>query len=276
MLSVIRDATARKQNEARIKQLNSSLEKNVEELQTAVEELETFSYSVSHDLRAPLRQVDGFARILRERVGPQSDPDTNHYIQRIQIAATHMGLLLEGLLDLAKVGRQGLRLTTTDLNLLISQVIEELKPDISERQIEWIIEPLPLVLCDRVLVRSIFSNLFSNAVKFTRLRECAIIRIGQRIENGETIISVADNGVGFNMKYADKLFGVFQRLHRREEFLGTGIGLATVQRIIKKHGGRIWAEAELNSFAAFYFTLQPVPIEKANELNDRTEVHHDY
>jgi PAS domain S-box-containing protein len=274
MLSVIRDATARKHNEVRIQQLNRSLEKHVEELQTANQELEGFSYSVSHDLRAPLRQVDGFARILRERMGPEFDPDTSHYLQRIQDAATHMGCLLEGLLDLARLGRQGLRVRPTDLNLLASQVVEELKLDVPGRQIEWIVDPLPVTLCDAVLVRAVLSNLLSNAVKFTSLRECAIIRLGHQFENGEIVIFVSDNGVGFNMKYADKLFGIFQRLHRSADFPGTGIGLATVQRIIKKHGGRIWAEAELNSCATFFFTLLPKATEQADQSKDESEELH--
>lgn len=257
MLSVIRDATARKQSETNVRELNRSLEAHVEELQAANQELEAFSYSVSHDLRAPLRQIDGFSRILRERMGPQSDPNSSHYLQRIQDAATHMALLLEGLLNLGRIGRQGLSIRSTDLHPLAAEVIEELKLEHPNRQIEWILEPLSFVQCDRILVKAVFSNLLSNAVKFTRLRECAIIRVSQRVEQGETIISVADNGVGFNMKYLDKLFGIFQRLHRPEDFPGTGIGLATVQRIIQKHGGRIWAEAELNSFARFHFALLP-------------------
>jgi PAS domain S-box-containing protein len=262
MLSVVRDATARKHSEQRIQQLNQSLEKHVEELQTANEELESFSYSVSHDLRAPLRQVNGFARILRERMGQQPDPDTSHYLQRIQDAATHMGCLLEGLLDLARLGRQGLHVRLTDLNSVASEVIDELKLGAPDRQIEWILSPLPAMPCDGILVKAVFVNLLSNAVKFTRLRECAIIRVGHRLVDGETVFFVSDNGVGFNMKFADKLFGIFQRLHRAEDFPGTGIGLATVQRIIKKHGGRIWAEAELNSRATFQFTLQPIGVEQ--------------
>jgi PAS domain S-box-containing protein len=272
MLSVIRDATARKQNKERTLELNLSLEKHVEELQAANQELETFSYSVSHDLRAPLRQVDGFARILRERIGLQCDPDTSHYLQRIQDGATHMGCLLEGLLDMGRLGRQGLRVRLTDLGSLASQVVEELKLDVPNRQIEWILNPLPVMLCDAVLVKAVFSNLLSNAVKFTALRECAIIQLGQKLENGEVVIEVADNGVGFNMKYADKLFGIFQRLHRSEDFPGTGMGLATVQRIIKKHGGRIWAEAALNSYAKFSFTLLPRSVEQTEESKQETEV----
>jgi PAS domain S-box-containing protein len=272
---VIRDGTAHVKMAEHIQQLNRSLEKHVEELETANQELETFSYSVSHHLRAPLRQIDGFARILREQMGPQSDPDNSHYLKRIQDAATNMGHLLEGLLDLARLGRQGLRVQVTDLNLLAREVIKELKLEVPNRQIEWILDLLPMINCDSVLVKAVFSNLLSNAVKFTRLRECAIIRIGQRLENGETVIFVGDNGVGFNMKYADKLFGIFQRLYRSEDFPGTGIGLATVQRVIKKHGGRIWAEAELNSGATFHFTLLPGEVEQAEGSKHENEVLHE-
>ena len=164
----------------------------------------------------------------------------------------------------------------TDLNSVASEVIEELKLAAPDRQIEWILSPLPVMPCDAVLVKAVFVNLLSNAVKFTRLRECAIIRVGHRLVDGETVIFVSDNGVGFNMKFADKLFGIFQRLHRAEDFPGTGIGLATVQRIIKKHGGRIWAEAEPNSRATFQFTLQPRGVEQSKESKCDMEVIHEY
>jgi PAS domain S-box-containing protein len=272
----LRDVTHRKAGERKIRELNDELEQKViqrtAQLKAANHELETFSYSVSHDLRAPIRQIDGFARILSERLGPQADSETSHYILRIQTAATHMSSLLEGLLDMARMGRQGLQMRLTDLNLLASQVIEDLKGDVPDRQIEWILDPLPIINCDYVLVKAILANLLSNAVKFTGLREGAIIRIGHHFENGETVISVEDNGVGFNMKYADKLFGIFQRLHRSEDFPGTGVGLATVEQIVKKHGGRIWAEAELNAGAKFHFTLMPEIIRRAEGPKHETEV----
>jgi PAS domain S-box-containing protein len=272
----LRDITQRKIDERRIQQLHDELEQKVIErtaqLKAANDELETFSYSVSHDLRAPLRQIDGFARILGERLGPNGDSETSHYLMRVQKAATHMSSLLEGMLDMARLGRQGLQLRLTDLNSLVSQVVADLKADTPDRQIEWILDPLPILPCDSVLVKALLYNLLSNAVKFTALRERAMIRVGHRIENGETVISVEDNGAGFNMKYADKLFGIFQRLHRSEDFPGTGVGLATVQRIINKHGGRIWAEAELNTGAKFQFTLQSAALQHAEGPKHEIEV----
>jgi PAS domain S-box-containing protein len=272
----LRDITQIKADEREIRKLHDELEQKViqrtAELKAANDELETFSYSVSHDLRAPLRQIDGFARILGERLGPQADSETSHYLSRIQKAATHMSSLLEGMLDMARLGRRGLQVRPTDLNSLASQVIADLKVDAPDRHIDWILDPLPILPCDSVLVKALLYNLLSNAVKFTALRERAIIRVGHRIESGETLIFIEDNGAGFDMKYADKLFGIFQRLHRSEHFPGTGVGLATVQRIIKKHGGRIWAEAELNIGAKFHFTLTPGIIPCAEGPKHETEV----
>jgi chemotaxis family two-component system sensor kinase Cph1 len=207
-------------------------------------------------------------------IAAEADAETVHCLKRIQDAAAHMGRLLEGLLNLAKLGRQGLRLQLTSLHSLVADVVERIKLDTRDRQIEWILGDLPHIQCDPVLMEAVFTNLLSNAAKFTGLRECAIVRVGQRLENGETVIFVADNGVGFNMKYADKLFGIFQRLHRAEDFSGTGVGLATAQRIVQKHGGRIWAEAEVNTGATFCFTVAS-PVEKtAEQRNQDTEVIH--
>jgi light-regulated signal transduction histidine kinase (bacteriophytochrome) len=166
-----------------------------------------------------------------------------------------MGLLVDDLLNLGRVGRQDLRLQVTGLRSLVDETITELQPDCLDRQVEWKIGALPFVDCDPGLMKQTLGNLFSNAIKFTRSRNPAVIEVGQQEKNGQSVIYVRDNGVGFSMKYADKLFGVFQRLHRQEDFEGTGVGLATVQRIIQKHGGRIWAEAELDKGATFYFTL---------------------
>ena len=218
-------------------------------------ELEAFTYSVSHDLRAPLRHISGFSKILSEEYGSTLAPEAQHHLQRIQEGTRRMGLLVDDLLNLGRVGRQGLRLQVTSLKSLVEEVISESLPDTAERHVEWKIGSLPFAECDPALMKQVFQNLLSNAVKFTRPRSQAVIEVGQRDQEGTPAVFVRDNGVGFNMKYADKLFGVFQRLHRPEDFEGTGVGLATVQRIIQKHGGRIWAEAELDKGATFYFTL---------------------
>jgi signal transduction histidine kinase len=225
------------------------------DLAASVKELEAFTYSVSHDLRAPLRHISGFSKMLTEEFGSTLPPDAQHHVQRIQEGTRRMGVLVDDLLNLARVGRRDLSLRVSGLRSIVDEVIVELAPERGERQIEWKIGELPFVECDPGLMKQVFQNLLSNAVKFTRPRSHAVIEVGLNNERGILAVFVRDNGVGFSMKYADKLFGVFQRLHRMEDFEGTGVGLATVQRIVQKHGGRIWAEAELDKGATFYFTL---------------------
>ena len=225
------------------------------ELAATVKELEGLTYSVSHDLRAPLRHISGFSKILMEEHHSTLTPEAQHHLQRIEQGTLRMGLLVDDLLNLGRVGRQELRLQVTGLRSVVDSVIADLKSEYEGRQVEWKIADLPFVECDPGLIKQVFQNLLSNAVKFTQPRPQAVIQVGQKEENGKAVVFVHDNGVGFSMKYADKLFGVFQRLHRQEDFEGTGVGLATVQRIIQKHGGRIWAEAELDKGATFYFTL---------------------
>jgi PAS domain S-box-containing protein len=225
------------------------------QLEASIQELEAFTYSVSHDLRAPLRHISGFSKILAEEFGTTLPDDAQHHLRRIQEGTLRMGMLVDDLLNLARVGRRGLALQITGLNSLINEVVTELKPEWEGRNVKWMLADLPYAECDPGLMKQVFQNLISNALKFTRPRGQAVIEIGQQRQNGSPVIFVRDNGVGFNMKYADKLFGVFQRLHRPEDFEGTGVGLATVQRIIQKHGGRIWVEAELDQGATFYFTL---------------------
>ena len=257
--SIARDITERKQAE-------EALRKAHDELQATNAELEAFTYSVSHDLRAPLRHIDGFTRILVEELGPALDPTARHYLERVQQGARHMGILVDDLLHLSRIGRQQLHTHGTSLHSLVDEVIRDVKPETEGREIEWRIGQLPSIECDPGFMRQVFTNLLSNAVKFTRTRQHAVIEIDQTTVDNQMMLFVRDNGVGFNMKYADKLFGVFQRLHRQEDFEGTGVGLATVQRIIHKHGGRIWAEAEPDRGATFYFTLG-IPAESEAETS---------
>ncbi len=225
------------------------------ELANSNRELEAFTYSVSHDLRAPLRHISGFSKLLSEEFGSTLPEEAQHHIERIEQGTRRMGMLVDDLLNLARVGRKDLNVQVTGLASVVEESINELKADARGREIEWKVGSLPYVECDVGLMKQVFQNLLSNALKFTRPRARAVIEIGQSGENGDQVIYVRDNGVGFSMKYADKLFGVFQRLHRTEDFEGTGVGLATVQRIIQKHGGRIWAEGELDKGAVFYFTF---------------------
>jgi PAS domain S-box-containing protein len=241
-MAAIRDVSGRKQTEEALKAANS--------------ELEAFTYSVSHDLRAPIRQIEGFSKILGEHLGKNADPQAKQYLRRIQEGSQQMGRLVDDLLHLAQLGRQGVKPQSVPLSSVVDRVVINVRAEISGRNVEWRIGPLPTAVCDAGLMAIVFTNLVSNALKYTRTRDKAVIEIGQMVKDGQSIVYVRDNGVGFDMKYADKLFGVFQRLHRAEEFEGTGVGLATVQRIIRKHNGIIWAEASPDKGATFFFSVE--------------------
>jgi PAS domain S-box-containing protein len=253
---IARDITARKLAERQVQKLNAELNDRVEELAASNKELESFSYSVSHDLRAPLRQIDGFSKILLTTPVDSLSQDAQECLRQIREGTRHMGQLVDDLLNFSRLGRQELLKQTVDLDALVRSIVTELQQETKERRVTWRVHALPAAECDNALVKQVFRNLLSNALKFTRQRAEAVIEVGHRLEDSQDVYFVRDNGVGFDMKYADKLFGVFQRLHLQEEFEGTGVGLATVQRIVLKHGGRIWAQAELNAGATFSFTLR--------------------
>ncbi len=236
------------------------LEKQVAErtsqLEAANKELEAFAYSVSHDLRAPLRHIDGYVELLVSRCRDSLSEQGLRYMDTIAGSAQKMGVLIDDLLQFSRTGRSEMRRGTVDMNQALQEVLSELKESCADRPIEWVIGDLPSVHGDFTLLRQVWANLLGNAIKYTSPRQEARIEVGAKNDGDDIVFRVADNGVGFDMRYADKLFGVFQRLHSHEEFEGTGIGLATVQRIIARHDGRIWAEAKVDQGATFYFTLQ--------------------
>lgn len=254
-----KEVLERQRAEENIRNINAELEKRVmdrtAELAAANHELEAFTYSVAHDLQAPLRNIQSYVQLLQEDWSEKLPPETLQYLCRISARTKYMAQLIAGLLNLSVIGKQGLKRQQVELNCIVEEVIASLQNELSDRHIEWRIQTLKSEACDPHLMKQVFANLLSNAVKYTQPRATATIEVGQMQLNGETPIYVRDNGVGFNMKYADKLFGVFQRLHPVAEFEGTGVGLATVERIIRKHGGRIWAEAEEKKGATFYFTI---------------------
>ncbi len=256
MYATARDVTA--QNKARelIESLNADLTRRAAQLTAANKELEAFSYSVSHDLRAPLRHIDGYAARLTKLTGDTLDEKSRRCVKVISDAAKEMGQLIDSLLQFSRTGRVEMLESEVDLTRVAQEAATAVQAASPGRNIVWRQSPLPRVKGDPALLKQVFANLLSNAVKYSRPRDPAIIEVGTTNGSpGETVFFVRDNGVGFEMDYSDKLFGVFQRLHRTEEFEGTGIGLANVRRIIERHGGRTWAEGEVDKGATFYFTL---------------------
>jgi signal transduction histidine kinase len=262
------DLSERVETEAELAGYREHLEELVQartaELETANSELEAFAYSISHDLRAPLRHISGFVSLLENKAGGGFDDKGRYYMRLISDAAGKMGQLIDDLLSFSRLGRQSMSFIESGLEDVVDDIIRDQKTDTLERKVVWHIDELPMVYCDISMLRIVLNNLVSNAVKFTRPRKEAVIEIGSYTEEDGVVVFVRDNGVGFDPKYTDKLFGVFHRLHLAEEFEGTGVGLAIAHRIIQRHGGRIWAEGELDKGATFYFSL---PIDNGGGSN---------
>ncbi len=259
-IAIRADITERKQAEEQIIQLNTDLQVRAVELAEANKELESFSYSVSHDLRAPLRHVHGYVEMLQRATEGQLSEKAQRYVRTIMDASTEMGQLIDDLLAFSRMGRTEMGASRVDMDALVQDTIRDLGIATTGRNIAWQTASVPTVLGDRSMLKQVLANLVGNAVKYSRQRDPAQIEIGcAGEEGGRVILFVRDNGAGFDMQYVHKLFGVFQRLHRAEEFEGTGIGLATVRRIVARHGGRVWAEGAVDQGATFYFTLQRAP-----------------
>jgi PAS domain S-box-containing protein len=257
---IIRDMSDAKRLEDLTRNINLELEERVaertEQLLAANKDLESFSYSVSHDLRSPLRHISSFVSLLQEHLGTQPDEVSARYLSTISSSARHMSQLIDGLLAFSRLGRAAVNLAPVDMGELVQAVVAELSHDTGGRVVDWVIAPdLPPVQGDALLLREVWANLLSNAFKYTRLRERARIEIGWRRDNDAHMFYIKDNGVGFDAKYANKLFGVFQRLHRATEFEGTGIGLALTKRIVERHAGEVWAESQANVGSTFSFSI---------------------
>jgi light-regulated signal transduction histidine kinase (bacteriophytochrome) len=257
--SLKQEINIRKQAEKALQKAHNELEMRVKErtaeLQIANEELESFSYSISHDLRAPLRAIDGFSKMIQEDYSTILNKQGQHFIQRIRSATQNMAQLIDDLLALSRIGRRTINKMSVNLETIAQEVYQSLHEEWKDRKVSFAVHQCPSVSADPNLMRIVFMNLLSNTLKFTRKQTTAEIEVGCKKENNQIVFFVKDNGVGFDMKYADKLFSPFQRLHRTEEYEGTGIGLATVQRIIHRHGGQIWVESKTGSGTTFYFAL---------------------
>ncbi len=254
-LSIVHDITDRRKAEEEIEHLNQELEQTVREQIAVNKELESFSYSVSHDLRAPLRAIEGFSRILAEDYAERLDDEGHRFLTIIQQNTRQMGQLIDDLLAFSRLGRKDLAKSSIDMCELVQGIITELEQANRGRKIEFAVGQLPQIQGDRMMLRQVVFNLLNNSVKFTGTRQQAKISVTASETDTEVIYAFTDNGVGFDMQYADKLFGVFQRLHRQQDFEGTGVGLAIVHRVTSRHGGRVWAEAQLDKGAQFFIAL---------------------
>jgi light-regulated signal transduction histidine kinase (bacteriophytochrome) len=258
------------QQSARLVALNEELERRVADrtskLEAANRELEAFSYSVSHDLRSPLRHISGFSQLLRRSAGGDLDPQGVHYLDNIAEAARRAAALVDDLLAFSRMQRAELRNVEVDMGRLFEEVRAELAPECAGRIVHWRLGPLPQVRGDGSMLRQVVRNLLSNALKYTRPRTTAQVEIGCRQEGSQYVFAVKDNGVGFDMVYVDRLFGVFKRLHREDEFEGNGIGLANVRSIVSRHGGQTWAEGQPGEGATFYFSLPVQPSAAVSEV----------
>jgi len=263
---------------AEIERMNQELERRVQErtsqLNSTIKELEAFSYSVSHDLRAPLRAIDGFSRLLFEDYYSQLDSEGKRLIDVIRNSTVKMAYLIDGLLAFSRLGRQPLASTEVDMTELAHDALLETETAEPGRNLEVRIGQLPPALGDRLLFRQVFINLLSNAMKFTRGTDPAVIEVGSTASGDNNVFFVKDNGVGFDMRYVDKLFGVFQRLHAVNEFEGTGLGLAIVQRIVHRHGGRVWAEGVLGQGATIFFSLPTLKAASEHTEQDTVGISH--
>lgn len=259
LLLTVSDVTARALVEQQVKELNHQLEGKVAQISDVNRELEAFSYSVSHDLRAPLRHIAAFAQKLELHLGQDVDETTHHYLSVIREASRRMAQLIDDLLVFSRLGRGALRLQAVDMQSLVDEARTLSESEAQGRHLVWQIEPLPVVVGDENMLRTVWQNLLGNAVKYTGQCETAEIAVSvKRDDAGDYLFTVADNGAGFDMRYVDKLFGVFQRLHKASEFPGNGIGLANVRRIVMRHGGQVWAEGEPGQGARFHFTLSAI------------------